>query len=484
MTQLLFKSGLFAILAVICMNSVDRYFLNHDQGDIASFDDFYSIERETVDVLILGNSHLHRGIDPSLIEAKTGLHSSVMAAGGLTIGKIYYNLLESLSYQKPQLVVIECYSLFAPKWQNNYPISKNGRLRANKFGSESYKKLGFIKLEEIWLTNAEDKLFKSFALFRNHERWTDIEKWGNSSHVFLNANPRDVFNNSQKQHRVIDGDAIAKFNTRDFKTKDIRITAEEMVFMDKIIQLSKKHNFEILLFTVPVYSAYYEKTKLGFNRAEKQLDSFAKISKNVKFFDINRKYGGFDETYILYEKELLTNQHLSYKGIVKTTNELANFINSNYTFRTKNRIDKRTIEYEVVNQKIRTIKGFEGRVDKVNGQLFKNMPKNKTFTVQESAKVITIEGWMRKEGVDSLGLIRELVLYKDAEFFLRSGDKLKEKDIPYLVNNKGEDYRNVGYSYTIPKTSFDAGIYKIFHVIQPKNGKVFIHDTKIKIQIE
>lgn len=484
MMQLLIKSGLFTILAIICMNSVDRHFLDHDQGDIASFDDFYSIERETVDVLFVGNSHLHKGVDPSLIEAKTGLRSSVMVAGGLTIGKVYYNLLESLSYQKPQLVVIECWPLLAPKWRNNHPITINGRLRSNKYGSESYKKLSLLKLEEIRITNAENKIFNSFALFRNHEQWNNIEKWQNSWRIFNEDSPRDVFKDSQVHYRLIDSNAIATFNTTDFKSEDIRITAEEQVFMDRINQLSKKHNFKVLLFTVPVYSSYYEKTKTGFNRAEKQLDSFTIKNANVNFFDLNRKYGGLDETHILNEKPLLTNQHLSYKGIVKTTNELANFINDNYKFRAKKEIDKETIEYALLNQNIHDIEGFEGRVMTVNGQSFKKLSKTKTFIINRNHNQLTIKGWMRKKGVESLEITKQLILYKDAEFFLVSRDKLKTKHIQSLVDNRGEDYRDAGYSYTIPKSSLDVGIYKIFHVIQIEDKTNFIHDTKVKIQID
>lgn len=484
MKLLLIKSGLFAILAIFCMSSADRYFLDHENGNVAAFEDFYAMKRETVDVMFLGNSHLLRGIDPALFEAKTGLRSGLLFGNSLTIAKVYYNLLETLSYQKPQLVVIESWTLLSSNKANNSPISKNGKLETNKFGSESYKKLGFIKLEEIYQTKIDDKLFNSFALFRNHERWINQKKWRKSLNILKEGNSRDVFKDLQKNLHALDSSTIIKFNATDFKSKGIRITPDEQFFLDKINELSKKHDFKILLFTAPVYAEYYKKTKQGFNRAEKQLDSFAKRTANVNFFDVNRKYGGFDETHVVKEKVFLANQHLSYKGIVKTTNELASFINANYNIIKKNEIDKETVEFAIVHKKNHEVKGFEGGIDDINNQTFKSISEDKTFIVKKGTDSVTIRGWMRKGGIDSLNQKKQLVLLRDLDFFLVSGNKIKARAVPNLVKHKGKAYRDAGFSYEIPKTAFDQGIYKVLYVIQSENRKYFVHDSKIKIQIE
>ena len=144
MKKLFIRISIFSILTICVLIIIDPYFLRNQYGDQASFNSFYNAGSNEVDILLIGNSHLHRGVDPYIIEAKIKANTEIIVGGGSTISQVYFNLLEALEYQTPKIVVIETWPLVVPNYQNNdfaiglrYPHHHNLETHIN-FKSESY----------------------------------------------------------------------------------------------------------------------------------------------------------------------------------------------------------------------------------------------------------------------------------------------------------------------------------------------------------
>ena len=143
--------------------------------------------------------------------------------------------------------------------------------------------------------------------------------------------PKELFHNSIiHRNTYLTKKQIIEFQNMDFKENEMLISEKEQLYIDKIIKLSKKNSFELLFITIPVYDLYYQKVKNGFKRVNNQILKIIKKHQNVKYFDINGKYNGFNYSNIVREKKVSINQHLNYKGGIISSNELANFIKNNY----------------------------------------------------------------------------------------------------------------------------------------------------------
>jgi len=472
MKKFIVKILIFSILAGVVLISFDSFFLRNQYGDQASFNSFYNAKPNTVDILLLGNSHLHRGIDPYIIEAKNRVNTEILVGGGSTISQVYFNLLEALEYQSPKVVVIETWPLIVPNYQNNELFDYEGKVLVNRNGTEYFKRFGKIKIKEIVLTHPEKTWYHLLNVIRFHDFWKELEVFKNSFIAKIDNSPKKIFHNSiVYRNTFITNDQISEFVNKKFEVNDMFVSEPEMSYINKIIELSKINNFELLFITVPVYDKYYEKVKLGFNNVNSQILEIIENHKNVRYFDINGLYGGLDFSHIVKERTINTNQHLNYKGGIKVSNSLANFININYVdIFTDVRETKKSFEYQLYNKnEIKNSYNFDGQVTKVDNNLTNGS--------------ITIEGWMFKKGLNNWKIKKGVALKKNNDFIFITSNQLKNIELQDLVKNKGNSYKPSGYRIRLSKFTLDQGDYEIHHLIESEKGDIFTQYSNKKISI-
>ena len=135
---------------------------------------FFAADDRSVDVLCLGNSHLNRGIDPLIVEAKTGLRTEMIIGGGLEIAQIYYNLLATLQTQSPDWVIIETYPLIMRNSINN---KANNELALKMFGPGILTKYGSFSYKGLALGKKGGDLYDRFSIFSFHDDWTEPQEF-------------------------------------------------------------------------------------------------------------------------------------------------------------------------------------------------------------------------------------------------------------------------------------------------------------------
>src|SRR5690606_31918510 len=120
---------------------------------------------------------------------------------------------------------------------------------------------------------------------------------------------------------------------------------------------------------------------------------------------------------------------------------------------------------------------FIGGINKVNGRLIKKLKNKNKLIIGKKNKEINIEGWMYKEGINNLRSKKILALKQGNDFIYISGKQLKDRKAYALIKKYGKDYRKSGYRFNINKSSLKEGEYKIYYLIESKDGEFFVQDA-------
>lgn len=487
MKKLVLKLLIFVAVLAFFVLYFDSLFIDNDHSSVSSYRTLYEEDRESVSVVFLGNSHQGKGVDVNIINAICKTNAIKINGSGISIAQIYFNLLETLEYQSPQIVAIETWALIDKDVRYNKILDSSGNLMASPFKMEYNKRFGKVKYEEISSIYPDNKWFHMFNAFRFHNNWHDNEKWSKSLQAKFNFSAKERSHN-KKTNWHLSSASIKEFNAKSFNAQGLELTEIEEEYINKIIDLSTSHGFKILFYTVPVYRTYYNKTKEGFDAVNKEIKRIVNTYENIDFLDINEQVTGFDYTCVVNEK-VSSNQHANYKGQIKTSSTLANYLMNNYTLEESDVFGNTfltTPENLVYNvNKVKEEKDFFGSVNKINGQFYKDIEGDKVITIPESVKVINLEGWMYKEGISNLVGNKVVALKKNTNFiYLLSGEQIVERKDHSLVQKYGKNFKDGGYKFTVLKNLLEKGTYTVFHMIKDKDKKYHMKNTHQRIVIE
>jgi len=478
MKKIIFKIALFLIIISSLLLSVDSFFLDSTNPSVSSFNSLYEADKNSTDIVFIGNSHLSKGIDPYIIDAKCKINTIKVNAGGIQIAQIYYNLLEILKHQSPKVIGLEIWPLIESDDKFNKLFNSKNKMRTYPFKGEYYKRFGYPKAKEISLIYSKSSMYyHMFNFFRFHEKWTDLDSVSNTLQNRFLTSAKEVNYNTTKVLWYLNSSRVKKFKKRTFEKKDIYLSEPEKEYLKKIIDLSEEYNFELLLFTVPIYSEYYNKVKESIDSTSLDIYNYVKEYKDVKFYDINKELGGLSPTYIMGEK-VSDNQHLNYKGIVKTSNLLANFINKEYDFKTTFSNNNTVEKLVYSSNKIARDTTYIGNVETVNGRNYRNNEDKQVITITPNDKKVKLEGWMFKKGVNLKRSSKIIALKKGNDFIYVSSKDLKDNP------KQGAPYEKSGYSITIDKYMLEKGKYRIYHIIKTHKNELYIQDMWKWVLIE
>ena len=116
----------FVSITCLCVGLVNEwlkpeYYYNETWPTTNTYEDFYKLEKESADVLILGSSHAVSCINPQVIYDNYGITSYNLGCGQQSMLVSYYWLREALKYQSPKAVILETYTFH--KYYDNYVYS-------------------------------------------------------------------------------------------------------------------------------------------------------------------------------------------------------------------------------------------------------------------------------------------------------------------------------------------------------------------------
>ena len=116
----------FRLIGFLFFATVLFFAINGIGGLLTEYDDiqkrwnyFYELPKNSLDILILGNSHAYSTYDPNIIDAICQTNSYVLAANSQKLEQTFFNLKEALKSQNPKIVVIQASVLTGDTWKTH-----------------------------------------------------------------------------------------------------------------------------------------------------------------------------------------------------------------------------------------------------------------------------------------------------------------------------------------------------------------------------
>lgn len=237
-----------AIFSVLygCYSKVitPKYYTDQIYSTTTTYKGFYNLKRDTVDVLFLGSSHGSCGFLPQELYDDYGITSYNLSCEQQSVLTSYYWLKEACKYQKPKVVVFECYMLFG---DNSYgPLVSEPDITRKAFESMRWSKNKIDAINDICeIDTNENKVSYFFPHILYHERWKDLER---KDVDFKQASYSELKGYTMISHKT-EGDynGYQKIDTSD--TEDMNPLMNE--YFEKIREFCDSQNITLLMAYTP-----------------------------------------------------------------------------------------------------------------------------------------------------------------------------------------------------------------------------------------
>jgi len=320
------KFGIRAIIFVVLLASLiivtniiltPKKYYDNMWPTTATYKGFYQMEKNSVDVLFLGSSHIVSGISPQVIYNENGIRSYNLGCEQQNMMVSYYWLKEALRFQTPKVVVLDAFMLF--EYDHNEVLNtEEARIR---MAMDSMKWSG-VKWEAVnEICEADNSQSVNSFLFKNvrfHTRWKELSEQDFSfadyeKHYELKGFA--AFSNRGKTSNSY-FEPYSEFDTEKYAT------AHELMYdyFEKIVSLCRDENIELLLIKTPTNQ---------WNVAKHNTVSKLAMENNLQFVDFNLQEV-YDEAAFCYSEDMHDDAHSNIWGAKKLSEYLAQRIQSLY----------------------------------------------------------------------------------------------------------------------------------------------------------
>lgn len=476
---LLLKGGVFVTIMFFVLTGLSFLFT---ESKLSVWDEFYNQEKNTVDILILGNSHANSGLDLDVIDAKTKGRSVSLATRGQNIYQSYYVALEAYNYQTPEILIIENF-LFYERLTMDAFVNQDPSINdyMKRYLTFEGKKFGDIKIKEARAFFQGSLVENMFPVIKKHSRWTDIGKI--KKRLYENekkgkqAGTTVLSVSSSKEYEKQSKFGLDKYN----------ILPDEEKALQNIIDLAKeKGTKRIILLTIPFFKKY--RNKIDYNSLDEPLRRIAKNNEGVvEYIDLNRIYPNWDRTYFSNDP-VGYNQHLNYKGNIVASNYITENVICK-TFKKPIKINKhnafekffynKTLKDSVISND-----DLLGNLEKLDKERFKA-----SEIVNQKDMVFTLEGWMAiKDKQSTFDDEQLLILSRDSTFIYFSSPSqisFKErKDVTKYYEKDNKLYNYSGFIVKINSEQLEKGKYMVYMALKNETGEVAIKNTHKTIDVQ
>jgi len=260
--------------------------------------------KNSMDVMYFGSSHMYCTINPLELFHETGITSYVYAMQNQPLWSSYYYMKEAFKHQSPKVVVLDVYPVAFYNGKDyadesvNFPTTDEIPFSKNK-----------IDLVEASVPKKE-RANHYIEFLKYHSRWKELTNY-------------DFNLNYRKETDYLKGYVLLRdtnpqaFDENVYKlTGTTQISEKNLLYLNKIVELSKEKNFK-LVFMVTPYQMLEDQKKV-FN----EIEVYAKKN-GISFVDYNPQIQklGLDLNADYYDKG-----HVNYKGAAKITDDFGQFL--------------------------------------------------------------------------------------------------------------------------------------------------------------
>lgn len=434
---------------------------NHTEKKWNSF--YHLTEEYDIDLLLIGNSHLYTGMNPKNLSTRLGLNAFVLASPGTHIADSYFTLKEAIQRSKPKLVIVETYGINEFK-----PYEAEGRYLSDQFKSFSSRRNVWEKLKStpfLFVPNNYGYAWSNFI--RNHDyflsNYEQIEKNMNPRKKFTKQREKDLYLGRYVRFNKGIGDSISNLYDSlgaSVDGKDYSWNNYTKKYVNKIVALCEKEGIAVAFFSIPMYHRHIDNYSVWKARLNKIIKPTQKM-----WFDLQKEEFNAFFNKECFENTYESNQHLTYKGSLKATYKLAEFIEKNFSEVLPDRRNEDNWQ-ELFYAQEGYFKHFTPKEsDKENIIIKRNMPIG-DYTIEDilyfkSNKTRVLQARIPKEQLEGIDSLDNYSVYLNITFKL--GEKISQTNVklPNDIYHSNSDY-HMFYSQIKPiqVLEINAGILK------------------------
>lgn len=267
-------------------------------------DGLYWQPKNSIDVVMMGTSHIHCDVNTGLLWEKYGIAAYDYSGAEQPLWMTYYYLKELYRYQTPQIVVLDLYgpARFKEDYQYEW-IAEN--IYGMRFSLNKLKMLS-VSVEPSRL----HEYFPSFAVYHSRYDELDMEDF---SHFFWDSQEREAFKGYTPYWEK---EAQQRPEVNEGRTDGLTPKSEE--YLRKIISYIQKKKGKLILIVAP--HIVNEEDMRTYNRIKEIAEE-----EGVAYIDYNERY---DEIGLDFEEDFNDDSHLNYWGSCKFTDYLGEFLDS------------------------------------------------------------------------------------------------------------------------------------------------------------
>lgn len=246
----------FVLITCLCVGVVNswlkpKYYYTYAWPSTNTFQDFYALEKDSVDVLFFGSSHAVSSLNPQVVYDTYGITSYNLGSEQQSLVVSYYWLREALKYQSPKAVIIDTYMLH--KFSDSYVYNDMNCSESAVRKAMDNMRLSPLKWEAaqtIAKTDpAQDALSYILPNIRYHSRWTSLGE-------------EDFTEASMVAHGGIKGFTVMSGNDPNLEYTPFRDEEAENVdpdimmepsrtYLAKAIELCQEKGIQVILINIP-----------------------------------------------------------------------------------------------------------------------------------------------------------------------------------------------------------------------------------------
>ena len=313
MLKILFKLilflSLFFLFGIFVASSVESH------RDAKKWDYIYNLDNN-IDILFMGSSHIFTALDPNIIDPILNMNSFNLGSNGQMIIQTYFNLVEVLKYRVPKIILIDI---------NCFQRSKTAPTHGYIYQNLSGMKLSSNKINSFYNTINSDEYLDAITLFiKEKYNWKRFKKIKNLFEKDKKTKRSKGF--VGKKQKITEQDFSNALLDRLESSKKYPFNNENIDYLNKIINLCKKHNIKIILFRTPTL----RKVDLGIE-LNNYLTNYA-IDNEIKFYNFAFFFKEINLSYLDY----YDTTHLSKAGSHKVSTYLSNLLLTDFSNLLKN----------------------------------------------------------------------------------------------------------------------------------------------------
>ncbi|MEG2799471.1 MAG: hypothetical protein RR925_06250 [Erysipelotrichaceae bacterium] len=270
-------------------------------------DGFYALDKNSLNVLVLGTSHSYYAFNPAILWHETGLTSYVFAGQCQPIEVTYYYLLEALKTQSPEVVILDIFAL----GNQSTMCQTEGTYRVNiqdlNFGENKYNAYKLLDNQ-----NAIENLF-DVSLY--HERVTDLDFNSLENPLTRKFNPSFGYSLNYPKNQITWDRNELEISER------VKPDSRRMEYLYKIMDVLEKKGIPLILIKTPYYID---------DEDAKIYNSIWDVAeeRNIPVIDFNQK---LKELNFIFDIDG-DSWHTNARGAMKVTSYIANELLEKYSF--------------------------------------------------------------------------------------------------------------------------------------------------------